>query len=62
MAEHRENSRRKYLTLEKFQEFKDNDFFHLQRDIARISGKVSVIIPLVCAILAFIIFLACRGI
>lgn len=57
----KENSRKKYLTTEKFQEFKDNDFSHLLQDVARIRGKLWVLVPVSCAtlatVVAFLIFM-----
>ena len=54
--------RKKYLTEEKFESFMRNDFFHVVKDLAKIKGMMYVIIPVLCAILGFLIVLASRGI
>ncbi len=60
---------RKYLTEEKFEEWKSNDFQHVSKacssmakKMARMEGVVWVLVPLLIAILAMIVHILKNGI
>lgn len=52
---------KKYLTEEKFEQWKTNEFIHLVKKVARTEGILWVIAPLVIAILAIVVFILKNG-
>lgn len=54
------NWRAKYLTIETFEKWKDNDFAHLAKKVAKIEGSLYVLIPLGIAILTLVVIIALR--
>jgi len=60
---------KKYLTEEKFEEWKSNDFqhvsetcFRISKKVARMEGVVWILVPLTIAILAMIVHILKNGI
>ena len=47
--------RRKYLTEERFEEWKKNDFYHLVKKVIHIEGILWVLVPLTITILGIVI-------
>ena len=52
---------KKYLTEEKFDEWKGNDFRHFTNKIIRMEGILWVLAPLVIAILVVVISISRNG-
>jgi len=52
---------RKYLTEDKFDEWKDNAFAHVVKKVARMEGILWILVPLSIAILAAIVHVLRNG-
>lgn len=52
---------RKYLTEEKFEQWKGNEFWHVAKKVARTEGMLRVIIPLTIAILTLTVIILRNG-